>query len=179
MVTFKSAFFVHVGYLTDLVIISICIFGELKSWGSEIRLLNFLRVWRLLRLVNSMSADSRADQNDTLNVLQLEKLKTQQLTSEKALIQDSLLREVESRKRVEYMLRGYKDEVDTLSEALKIAALDVAEAARDELMDEDDSGSEGDYDEDGEQFFENESKGRKEGGQETFVIKSDGSYDKR
>ena len=52
-----------------------------------------------------------------------------------------LAREQEARVTVDEMLAGYKEEVDTLNEALKIAAMDIAEVAEadeDLLSDEDD-----------------------------------------
>jgi hypothetical protein len=54
------------------------------------------------------------------------------------------------------MLLAYKEEVDTLNEALKIAAMDIAEVAQaddalsDDLSDEEDSAIDGDGDGEGE-----------------------------
>ena len=45
----------------------------------------------------------------------------------------TLKAEVESKGMVEQTLRGYKDEVETLKEALSIAAMSVAEAATEEF----------------------------------------------
>ena len=65
--------------------------------------------------------------------------------ADKARVEDLLKREIEAKKRVELMLRSYKDEVETLNEALKIAALDIAEAAGSEMGSED----EGEFDDAG------------------------------
>jgi hypothetical protein len=51
-----------------------------------------------------------------------------QLQYEKQAAEQSLQREIASRAGIERMLRGYKDEADTLREALTIAAQAVAEA---------------------------------------------------
>ena len=45
---------------------------------------------------------------------------------------DAIDREMEGRKRLMQTLQGYKDEVDTLNEALRIAAMDVAMVAEEE-----------------------------------------------
>jgi hypothetical protein len=50
------------------------------------------------------------------------------LEMEKKAVQDTLSREYESRGSLEKLLQRYKDEVDTLKEALNIAAQAVAEA---------------------------------------------------
>ena len=174
MVTFRELFFVHVGYIVDTLVIGLCVFCEIDGYGKEVRMLNFLRVWRLIRLVNSMLTEVRNEHDDTRAVLKLEQLKVKEVNAEKALVEDSLKREVEARKRVETMLRGYKDEVETLSEALKIAAIDVAEAARDQMMEDE----EGAYiDEDNEEFFDDNPD--KDTGGNTFVINADGTFEKR
>jgi len=108
------------GYLLDLGIIGVCLVAEVKGVGKEVRMLNFFRVWRLIRLVNSMLGEAKAEHNDTLGVLRLEQTKYKELQVERVLLQDSLQREAEARKSVEQMLKGYKDEVETLSEALKV-----------------------------------------------------------
>tara|TARA_B110000305_G_scaffold233281_2_gene289497 strand:- start:122 stop:514 length:393 start_codon:yes stop_codon:yes gene_type:complete len=120
LVIFREKFFVHMGYLLDLGIIGVCLVAEVKGVGKEVRMLNFFRVWRLIRLVNSMLGEAKAEHNDTLGVLRLEQTKYKELQVERVLLQDSLQREAEARKSVEQMLKGYKDEVETLSEALKV-----------------------------------------------------------
>mmetsp|Transcript_19319 Transcript_19319/g.35882 ORF Transcript_19319/g.35882 Transcript_19319/m.35882 type:complete len:338 (+) Transcript_19319:56-1069(+) len=176
MITFKGEFFVHVGYLLDTVIVATCIFCEIDGWGKEIRMLNFLRVWRLIRLVQSMMSEVRNEHEDTKSVLRLEQSKVKEAVAEKAILQDSLKRELEARRRVETMLRGYKDEVETLSEALKIAAIDVAEAAQQQLMEDD-----GVFvDDEDDEFFDDGSEGKKKKSQgSTFVVNSDGTFEKR
>ena len=159
MVTYKEDFFLHVGYLLDTVVIATCIFCEIDGWGKEIRMLNFLRVWRLLRLVQSMLNEVKNEHEDTKSVLRLEQIKVKEGIADKAMLQDSLKRELEARRRVETMLRGYKDEVETLSEALKIAAIDVAQAAQQQMMEDD-----GVFVDEGEEFFDDGAEGKKREG---------------
>ena len=165
----------HVGYLLDTFVIATCIFCEIDGWGKEIRMLNFLRVWRLLRLVQSMMNEVKNEHEDTKSVLRLEQIKVKEVAAEKAVLQDSLKRELEARRRVETMLRGYKDEVETLSEALKIAAIDVAQAAQQQMMEDEEEGE----DEEGDRFFDDGSEGGKQKGGSKFVVKADGTFDKR
>lgn len=54
----------------------------------------------------------------------------------------------------------------------QIAALDVAESARDEFLEEEEE--EGYLDEEGEEFFDEGMEGAPE--QETFVVRGDGSF---
>jgi len=116
MVVFKDKFFMHGGYLLDVAVVGLCSVNEIYSGGKEIRLLGFLRLWRLVRLVNSMLNVARSEHNDTKAILKLAQQKNKELQVEAVLLQDSLQRSIEARKSVELMLKGYKDEVETLSE---------------------------------------------------------------
>lgn len=98
-----------------------------------------------------------------------------------ARLEDAIRRENDSKKRVEKMLKSYKDEVETLNEALKIAALDIANAAGDQFMlDEEDSddgsGPSSILDEPIKSETKLESLG---GGAKTVFVKTDGSYELR
>jgi septal ring factor EnvC (AmiA/AmiB activator) len=68
----------------------------------------------------------------------------QETRLEVARLGDALKREADSKHRIETMLKSYKDEIETLNEALKIAALDIASAAGDQLLSDDDSDQDGD-----------------------------------
>jgi septal ring factor EnvC (AmiA/AmiB activator) len=67
----------------------------------------------------------------------------QETRLEVARLGDALKREADSKHRIETMLKSYKDEIETLNEALKIAALDIASAAGDQLLSDDDSDQDG------------------------------------
>ena len=47
--TYGGDFFLHVGYLTDLIIVAVCAYGEVDGWGKEVRVLGFVRFWRVVR----------------------------------------------------------------------------------------------------------------------------------
>lgn len=118
----------HIGYLLDFILIFSQIFLDANGYGREGRLLNILRIWRLVRLLGGVIGLEREKQeilqlsvdrlNDAVKELELEKASSQQ----------ELNKEQEARRAVETMLLGYKEEVDTLNEALRIAAMDIAEA---------------------------------------------------
>lgn len=121
----------HLGYLSDFILIFSQLFLDANGYGSEGRLLNIFRIWRLLRLLGGVVGLEREKQeilqlsvdrlNDAVKELELEKASSKQ----------ELAKEQEARRAVETMLLGYKEEVDTLNEALRIAAMDIAEAGGD------------------------------------------------
>ena len=105
---------------------------------------------------------------------------------EKSNVEEDLKREKEARTSVEAMLADYKEEVDTLNEALKIAARDIAEVGEadddlfltdDELDGADGSGGGGDA----ESKVSGASLKSKSSSQGpvTFVVNSDGTFDQR
>lgn len=120
-----------------------------------LRLLGVLRIWRVFRLVNTLLDREKRAHDSTRDVLEQEQLvrlmrqskgdhlrtdecvllcvcdtqKALQLATEKTAAEQSLKREYESRDGLEKLLQGYKDEVETLKEALNIAAEAVAEAS--------------------------------------------------
>jgi hypothetical protein len=100
----------------------------------------------------------------------------QQLLQEQRLevtrLGDALKREADSKKRVETMLKGYKDEIETLNEALKIAALDIASAAGDQLLSDDD-------DEEGDSASAQSGTADSEKPSQSVVVNADGSYSVR
>merc|ERR1711907_398623 len=100
-------------------------------------------------------------------------------------VEEDLKREKEARTSVEAMLADYKEEVDTLNEALKIAARDIAEVgeADDDLFLTDDEldGADGSGGGDAESKVSGTSLKSKSSSQEpvTFVVNSDGTFDQR
>jgi hypothetical protein len=122
----------HLGYLMDLCILSLQFYLDTKGHGSEIRLLNILRLWRPIRLLNSMVAQETIKREEVVKKLEGvdEELKKAQLEIDS--IKLELEKEKEAKLAVENMLVNYKEEVDTLNEALKIAAMDIAEVGQNE-----------------------------------------------
>lgn len=122
----------HVGYLTDLIILCTQMYLEYRQYGCEIKMLNIFRLWRPIRLLNAMILQEKVKHNQ----LQ-EKIDTLQETIQKHQIDYDnikleLNKEKEAKNAVENMLLNYKEEVDTLNEALKIAAMDIADVGQNE-----------------------------------------------
>ncbi|CAM9395644.1 unnamed protein product [Ectocarpus sp. 13 AM-2016] len=129
LAAFREKFFRHAGYILDLLVVSFCLYQEISGKGKGVRLLGALRVWRVARVMNTLLLSADEAHNLTRDTLRLAEKSTQDLDIDRRRLQETLRREVEARKRVDKMLRGYKDEVETLNEALKIAAMDIAAAA--------------------------------------------------
>lgn len=129
-VAFGLASLFHLGYLCDLTILLTQLYLDSQGRGSEIHLLNIFRVWRPMRLLNAVAASEREQRlaiEQKLSQLQGE---LQSHQTEIETLKDTLTKEKETNKAVENMLQSYKEEVDTLNEALKIAAMDIAEVGQ-------------------------------------------------
>jgi chromosome segregation ATPase len=68
----------------------------------------------------------------TVKLLEASELEVKKLQIETTSLRTEITREKEARNAIEDMLQNYKEEVDTLNEALKIAAMDIAEVAQTE-----------------------------------------------
>ncbi|CAM9596355.1 unnamed protein product [Hapterophycus canaliculatus] len=129
LAAFRGKFFRHLGYVLDMLVVSACLYAELAGKGKGVRLLGALRVWRVARVMNTLLLSAEGAHEQTRDTLRLAEKSTQDIETDRRRLQETLRREVEARKRVDKMLRGYKDEVvETLNEALKIAAMDIATA---------------------------------------------------
>ncbi|CAM9389413.1 unnamed protein product [Phaeothamnion confervicola] len=130
LVSFRRRFFRQWGYCYDLCVIAVCLHAEAAGWPRTFRLsLTALRCWRVLRLFHAALAAETDAHKATCGQLAAERRRAAEAVAAAARLEESGRRELESRKRVEAMLRGYKDEVDTLNEALKIAAASVMRTA--------------------------------------------------
>ena len=147
LVVFNTAVVGHLGYALDCLVVGVQLYAGVSGGdGVEFRLLSILRFWRLLRLVNARVAIERSAHDQTKGVLGEREGSIRQLQGEARRMEEELDKERDARKAVDEMLASYKDEVDTLNEALKIAAMDIAEVAEadDDLLlsdDEDDLGA--------------------------------------
>lgn len=128
MLAFGKRFFLHNGYFLDVCIVLCCLVGEIMGVSKEIRLLSFFRVWRIARYINTTLDYANALHDKTKQLLKQEKQIRENTKLELDRCEQTLNLELESKKYVERMLKGYKDEVETLGEALKIAAYDIATA---------------------------------------------------
>ena len=155
MFSFGPRFFTHLGYGTDALIITLCLASELFRLGNiMVRLLGFFRIWRVARLVSTILWLAQAEHTKTKSCLRDEQRRGERLCSRVNFLEESSKNEISHRKQVEKTLQGYKDEVETLAEALKIAAFDVAGAAH-EIAPEQKIRDNLFVDKDGDEFFDN------------------------
>ncbi len=133
-------FFTHFGYCLDAFIISTILYDSMSSYNTTmdvlfpVQFLSFLRFWRVARLISTIVSKVEEEHEETkfkLNEIEKE-VKTEKMKSYHLQISNS--NETDLRKKVERTLQAYKDEVETLKEALKIAALDVTITAREEFQ---------------------------------------------
>ena len=82
---------------------------RLRSAG--IRILGLLRLWRLLRLMHTMLAKKDDEVERTNDLWQTDQQALEAARLQIAQLEDSVRREVDSKKRIEQMLKSYKDEV--------------------------------------------------------------------
>ena len=130
LIVFGFGIFGHWGYLLDIAITGVQVYGEYHGMGKETRILNFFRFWRLIRLFNSMVSIEKGLHEQTLAKLEKSDEEVRRLQVDNTNLKTDIIKEKEARKSIEEMLQSYKDEVDTLNEALKIAAMDIAEVAQ-------------------------------------------------
>ncbi len=140
-------FFSHKGYTVDFCIILLCLLvemhfstilsdkepyistannGGMVTAGKEIRLLGFLRCWRIVRIVESTVKKAELEHQSIQSTLEEELLKMEDICKSLTLATEKVKKETDARRQVEKMLRQYKEEVDVLNEALNLAAMDVA-----------------------------------------------------
>jgi hypothetical protein len=112
----------HLGYSVDFIVISIQFYYDLKTRGRESRILNIFRLWRVYRLLMSLVSVEKEAHEVTKDLLEDAESVVKRMEIERLNVEEDLRREKEARSSVEGMLQDYKEEVDTLNEALKIAA---------------------------------------------------------
>ena len=134
-VVFGVDFFRHPGYVYDVVVVLMtlkCHFDNSRPPGVAA----LARLWRLYRLHATVVEKGRRHQDQLQARLQDEETKSLKLQIDVASLNGALDEAKSAKKRLEAMCKAYKDEIDTLNEALAIAAMDVAEAADEELYSE-------------------------------------------
>eukprot|EP00605_Chrysophyceae_sp_TOSAG23-4_P001738 GSChrysophyteH1.ASY1.ANO1.1925.1 assembled CDS len=129
LIAFRSRTAGHWGYLLDAIVVGTQIYGELFGWGLNVHLLSLPRFWRLIRLQTHMVGRSDMAHEVTRKMLEAEQAKLRKAEADNKRLNLDIVREQEARISVDDMLTSYKEEVDTLNEALKIAAMDIAEVA--------------------------------------------------
>jgi hypothetical protein len=129
---------------------------EANGAGRETRILNIFRYWRLIRLFSSLVNIERELHLATKAELEQKDDYVRRLETDNQRLELDVSKEKEAKSSVEELLQSYKEEVDTLNEALKIAAMDIADVAQ---ADEDFSDLEEEDFEDGEEGLEGGNKG--------------------
>lgn len=123
----------------------------------EVRLLGFARLWRLSRLHETLVSSERERTAAARKTATAEQERSLRVEVERARLEGVVAENSNARARLEKMCRAFKDEigsppasflfffdrmtrpvVDTLNEALVIAARDIAETADSEFESEDD-----------------------------------------
>merc|ERR1740124_1448644 len=131
---FRLSTLSHLGYVTDILIVLTIVYdGAYGPAGIPLRLLGLLRVWRIARLVATAVDGVRALHDVTRLEGGRAEGRVGELGAEVERLEEEGRLEREGRVEVERMLRGFKDEADTLKEALQIAAVEVAGVAEEEL----------------------------------------------
>lgn len=140
LIVFRFALVGHIGYTIDFGTILFQLYLDMVGIGRESRILNMLRIWRLVRLFNTFVAIESKAHAQTMELLVISHKEQAELNSTIKSLQADIEKEKDAKNAVESMLQGYKDEVDTLNEALKIAAMDIADVAQadEELFESDD-----------------------------------------
>ena len=130
----------HWGYLIDACVVGSQLYGELSGWSMEGRLMNIIRFWRLIRLQVYMVNLEKAAHDATKEILEDREADIRKFKGDIARAEVELSKEKEARAAVDEMLNQYKEDLDTMNEALKIAAMDIVEVAEadDDLLSDDD-----------------------------------------
>ncbi|GBG24097.1 Voltage-gated hydrogen channel 1 [Hondaea fermentalgiana] len=128
LVAFRGEVFAHLGYSLDMMLVGIMFYGVLStaSWATAARLLNVFRLWRAVRMVNAALLAQEQEVARTRGEVSLlnEKIEALKLKAKRADLAHK--REVDKNKRLEQNFRAQRDELDTLREALQIAAQTMA-----------------------------------------------------
>lgn len=119
---FRGKFLAHPGYALDMVVVGLFLDAEVKGQRG-LRFLGFLRLWRIARLVDTVGNDTKV----ALDKVHQEQERALKLDVERSRLEAALDEANAARSRLATMTRAYKDEIDTLNEALAIAAMDIAE----------------------------------------------------
>lgn len=134
LIVFRSKVLGHLGYVLDLLIILYQVYCDYSGISKISRMLNFIRLWRLFRFFSAMVLVEQEAHQETKAKLETVEAQVKALNLENFNARAECDKEKEARSAIESMLQSYKDEVDTLNEALKIAAMDIAEVAQGDEM---------------------------------------------
>ena len=173
-VVFRNTVAGQWGYLLDSIVVGFQLYCHILGRNKLTRLLNIFRLWRLVRLFNSLINIEKDDHERTRRIVIEKDTNTRRLESEAMHLEQELIKEKEARESVDEMLQSYKEEVETLNEALKIAAMDIAEVAQADddlfLSEEEDEDVDGDFEEEeGDNYDDDLDEGGGGGGSEAVT----------
>ena len=126
LISFGFMILSHPGYTIDLSIVLVQVYLSAVYESTAIRLLGVVRLWRLLRLVDKILEDERDAHAYSLEKLDDERSRVDDLLAQLREKDHTLKRERERLKRANEMLRNYKDDNAWLVDALHIAAESAA-----------------------------------------------------
>ena len=133
MFAFGFRFFSHYGYMFDLILVSIMTCENVFSQGYSIysitRMLCFLRFWRCIPLLDTLTTNV-CKERDVVQQKLLDKEKEMKILEFELSSKDIICeKERNLRINVEKKLGGYVQDIEMLKDALCIAAEDVARFA--------------------------------------------------
>ena len=129
LIAFGIRTFSHPGYVVDFGVVGTQVFLSASYESVAVKLLGIGRFWRMIRLVRDSIAQIEESHQETLQLLEEQRDRNDDLVAQLRGKNDDLRREVDRRSRVQEMLKSYKEEVETLQEALFIAAQTTASDA--------------------------------------------------
>ena len=128
VISFGFALLSHPGYTMDLVVVIAQVYFSAVYDSVAVRLLGVLRLWRLLRLVDKILEDEKDAHAYTLEQLDRDHARVDDLLAQLREKDHSLKHEKDKLNRANEMLRNYKDDNAWLVDALHIAAEHAAGA---------------------------------------------------
>lgn len=92
--SFQIQFLFHLGYLLDLIILGYEVYETIQfNGGIRSRVLNIFRLWRIIRLFQSLVNIERDSHNETIRLLESVQLKKQLLEEKVITLNDDLIKE--------------------------------------------------------------------------------------
>ena len=95
-------------------VVFLCLIWEINGDTKTIRVLGLLRSWRLVRLVSTVLRAKDRELEAVGEAWAADQQLLEESKLEVARLEDSIERELDSKKRVETLLKSYKDEVPIL-----------------------------------------------------------------
>merc|ERR1719498_879024 len=129
LISFGFMILSHPGYTLDLAIVMVQVYLSAVYESTAVRLLGVVRMWRLLRLVDKILEDERDAHAYSLEKLDDQRSRVDDLLAQLREKDHMLKRERERLNRANEMLRNYKDDNAWLVDALHIAAESAAGGA--------------------------------------------------